>query len=80
MREQRLRDLAGRSRLHLRAPARCRGQLLHRLGQARLLRIYPDGKRVEVVATGFRNPDGLGLSSGGVLTVPNSEGDGCRRR
>ena len=32
--EQRLRDLAGRPRLHLRPPARRRGQLLHGLGQA----------------------------------------------
>ncbi len=33
MRVQRLRDLAGRSRLHQRTPARCRGQLLHRFRQ-----------------------------------------------
>ena len=44
-------------------------------GKQGLLRIAPDGKAVEVVATGFRNPDGLGLSSSGVLTVPNSEGE-----
>jgi azurin len=40
-----------------------------------LLRISPDGRTVDVVATGFRNPDGLGLSPGGTLTVPSSEGD-----
>jgi putative heme-binding domain-containing protein len=44
-------------------------------GKQGLLRINPEGKSVETLATGFRNPDGLGLSSAGVLTVPNSEGD-----
>jgi putative heme-binding domain-containing protein len=40
-----------------------------------LLRISADGRRVEVIATGFRNPDGLGLSPDGTLTVPQSEGE-----
>jgi putative heme-binding domain-containing protein len=40
-----------------------------------LLRIAPDGRKVDVVATGFRNPDGLGLDPDGTLTVPNSEGE-----
>ncbi len=44
-------------------------------GKQGLLKIAPDGRSVDVLATGFRNPDGLGLCSGGVLTVPNSEGD-----
>ncbi len=44
-------------------------------GNQGLLRISPDGKRVEVLATGFRNPDGLGLMPGGALTVPCSEGE-----
>ena len=39
------------------------------------IRISADGKTVDVLATGFRNADGLGLTSGGVITVPNSEGD-----
>jgi putative heme-binding domain-containing protein len=43
--------------------------------QQGLLRISADGRRVEVLATGFRNPDGLGLAPGGVLTVPSSEGE-----
>lgn len=43
-------------------------------GNQGLLRISPDGKHVEVLATGFRNPDGLGLTSAGVVTVPCSEG------
>jgi putative heme-binding domain-containing protein len=40
-----------------------------------LLRISPDGTTIDVLATGFRNPDGLGLLSDGTLTVPVSEGD-----
>lgn len=40
-----------------------------------LLKISPDGQSVDVVATGFRNPDGLGLWPDGTLTVPCSEGD-----
>jgi len=44
-------------------------------GNQGVLRVDPHGKDVEVLATGFRNPDGLGLSPDGVLTVPCSEGD-----
>jgi azurin len=40
-----------------------------------LLRISADGKKAEVLATGLRNPDGLGISPDGTLTVPSSEGD-----
>ncbi len=40
-----------------------------------LLRFSADGRSVEVVATGFRNPDGLSLAPDGTVTVPNSEGD-----
>jgi azurin len=40
-----------------------------------LLRISADGKSVETIATGFRNPDGLGLTKSGAITVPNSEGE-----
>jgi len=40
-----------------------------------LLRIAPDGKKVVVLATGFRNPDGLGLCPDGAVTVPCSEGE-----
>jgi putative heme-binding domain-containing protein len=43
-------------------------------GNQGLLRISPDGKKAEVLATGFRNPDGLGLTPTGV-TVPCSEGE-----
>lgn len=44
-------------------------------GNQGLLRISADGRRVDVVATGFRNPDGLGLLPDGTLTVPCSEGE-----
>ncbi|QDU77480.1 Auracyanin-A precursor [Bremerella volcania] len=43
-------------------------------GKDGLLRISADGKRAEVLATGFRNPDGLGITSDGKVTVPCSEG------
>lgn len=44
-------------------------------GPQGLIRISADGRTVETVASGLRNPDGLGLSPDGVLTVPNSEGE-----
>jgi putative heme-binding domain-containing protein len=40
-----------------------------------LLRISPDGETIDVLAVGFRNPDGLGLLPDGTLTVPVSEGE-----
>jgi putative heme-binding domain-containing protein len=40
-----------------------------------LIRIAADGKSFETLATGFRNPDGLGLAADGAITVPCSEGD-----
>jgi putative heme-binding domain-containing protein len=40
-----------------------------------VLRITPETQSVEVLATGLRNPDGLGLTPDGVVTVPSSEGD-----
>lgn len=43
-------------------------------GKEGLLRISADGKRSEMIATGFRNPDGLCLIPDGKLTVPCSEG------
>jgi putative heme-binding domain-containing protein len=44
-------------------------------GNQGLLKISPDGQSAEVLATGFRNPDGLGLLPGGSVTIPGSEGD-----
>ena len=40
-----------------------------------LLKIPPDGSRIEVVATGFRNPNGLGVSPGDFITVADQQGD-----
>ena len=40
-----------------------------------VLRISADGRSLETLATGFRNPDGLGLAPDGTITVPNSEGE-----
>ncbi|MGE3807498.1 MAG: DUF6797 domain-containing protein, partial [Gemmataceae bacterium] len=44
-------------------------------GNQGLLRISADGQKADVLATGFRNPDGLGLLPDGTLTVPCSEGE-----
>lgn len=44
-------------------------------GKDGVLRISADGKRSEVIATGFRNPDGLCLTPDGKVTVPCSEGE-----
>ncbi len=43
-------------------------------GNQGLVRISPDGKRVDVMAEGFRNADGVGILSDGTITVPCSEG------
>jgi putative heme-binding domain-containing protein len=44
-------------------------------GKQGLIRILADGQQVEVLATGFRNPDGLALLPDGSVTVPCSEGE-----
>lgn len=44
-------------------------------GNQGVVRISPDGRRADVIATGFRNPDGIGLSPDGFVTVPSSEGE-----
>jgi putative heme-binding domain-containing protein len=44
-------------------------------GNQGLVKISADGKRAEVLATGFRNPDGLGILPDGSITVPCSEGE-----
>jgi len=44
-------------------------------GNQGLVRISPDGETAEVIATGFRNPDGLGMMPDGTVTVPVSEGE-----
>ncbi len=44
-------------------------------GNQGVVRISPDGREATVIATGFRNPDGIGLLNDGTITVPCSEGD-----
>ncbi len=44
-------------------------------GNQGLVRISRDGAKVDVVAEGFRNPDGLGIYPDGVVTLPCSEGE-----
>lgn len=39
-----------------------------------LLRLPPDGSRLEVVATGFRAPNGIGIGPTGQLTTGDNEG------
>lgn len=43
-------------------------------GNQGIVRISRDGQKADVIATGFRNPDGLGLLPDGTVTVPCSEG------
>ena len=40
-----------------------------------LLKVPADGSRIEVVATGFRNPNGLGIGPGDLITVADQQGD-----
>lgn len=40
-----------------------------------ILRISADGAKANVLATGLRNPDGLGIDPSGTITAPNSEGE-----
>lgn len=39
-----------------------------------LLRVTPDGSKLDVIATGFRHPYGMGVSQGGEVTVADNEG------
>lgn len=39
-----------------------------------LLKVSPDGRAIEVVATGFRNPNGMGVSPNGVVTAADQQG------
>ncbi len=40
-----------------------------------LLRVSADGSRLDVVATGFRNPNGMGISPSGIITVADQQGE-----
>lgn len=40
-----------------------------------VLRVPKDGSRIEVIATGFRNPNGMGIGPGDLITVADQQGD-----
>ncbi|OJW23893.1 MAG: heme-binding domain-containing protein [Planctomycetales bacterium 71-10] len=44
-------------------------------GAQGIIRVPPDGGPPTVLATGFRNPDGVGLTRSGILSAPQSEGE-----
>ncbi len=44
-------------------------------GKEGLMRIAADGQSADVLATGLRNSDGVGIHPDGLVTVPSSEGD-----
>ncbi len=51
------------------------GRFYTNSGRQGLIRIAADGRSVETLAGGFRNPDGLGLGPDGTITSPSSEGE-----
>ena len=44
-------------------------------GNQGLVRISADGQTADVIATGFRNPDGIGIMPDGTVTMPVQEGE-----
>ncbi len=52
-----------------------RGRFITASSNQGLLRIAADGSAVEVLATGLRNPDGVGVLPDGTVTASSSEGD-----
>lgn len=51
------------------------GRFLTASSNQGLLRIAADGQSLEVLATGLRNPDGIGITPAGLITAASSEGD-----
>ena len=51
------------------------GRFYFASGNQGICRISPDGLKLEVLATGFRNPDGLGLGPRGEILAAVQEGD-----
>jgi putative heme-binding domain-containing protein len=51
------------------------GRFYTATGNKGLIRISADGSKFDVLATGMRNPDGLGLWPDGSITLPCSEGE-----
>lgn len=41
-----------------------------------IYKLSPDGKKIEVIARGFREPNGLGIGPDGTITVGDNEGNG----
>ena len=52
-----------------------RGRFYTASGKQGVMRISSDGQSAEVLATGLRNSDGIGLHPDGLVTIPSSEGD-----
>ena len=50
------------------------GNFYTAVGGQGVLKISADGAHTDIIATGFRNADGLGLTADGILTVPCAEG------
>ena len=44
-------------------------------GKQGVVRISADGQRADILASGLRNSDGIGLTPDGLVTAPSSEGD-----
>jgi type 1 glutamine amidotransferase/mono/diheme cytochrome c family protein len=51
------------------------GRLYYLNAKEGLVRVSPDGKHKEIIATGFRNPNGLGVGPNGEMTVAPQEGE-----
>lgn len=52
-----------------------RGRFYTASGLQGVMRISSDGRDAEVLATGLRNSDGIGITPDGLVTIPSSEGD-----
>ncbi|CAN5310180.1 hypothetical protein BH23VER1_BH23VER1_26060 [soil metagenome] len=51
------------------------GNFYFATGHAGVYKVAPDGSAAEVIATGIRNPNGVGVSRDGIVTVGGQEGD-----
>lgn len=40
-----------------------------------MLRVSADGQKLDVIATGFRNPNGMGISPSGLITAADQQGE-----
>jgi hypothetical protein len=46
-----------------------------RPGHGALIKVWPDGKTSEIVATGFRHPNGMGIGPGDEIVVSDNQGE-----